>query len=614
MTSSSASSDWNPVDQHNICLPTIVSSTDLFDGELFGDELLDIYNSAVVDGQIHAGDVDAHGTNLGSDEGWGGVDSITETDYEESSSLTVDRSLFSNATDIPHLLDGHDGRGSDDHDPSHPGVRIAHVAAAIDDGLGAFRPSTSFNDLTTLLGPGGEPVATAAAVAMQGAAAQVSEPPSPSANPKPTKKRKSLSSGSSSEPSTSPKKRASIAGAGAGNARGGRKTSAKKLAHSTAPVLAPDASVPLAKLTVVTATAANTSVAPAASAPPKVKVAADSEDDTPNPLEMESVQANANAAAAASHGAPKVEVQGQANQAPAALPLLPVSPDNRDCMSDDEEPDEEFTKMAQAAVSNLIASAGKDGPPAASGAESDEKVDTTTDHIKALTGNNWVHACAGGVSVGGPPSPTMSDPKGSAAANNNNNRVRRQNLTADERARQNRDRNREHARNTRLRKKAYVEELKRTLIELVAQRDANEYEKRQAAQREMEQREVRFRVMEEFLKLRGRNEANASRWSAILEDSFTFTIPITPFRKMVITERGSSTEQVLEGVGESMADSALFSSLLQGLGSLDSSDAITFQYHVDRKNFFLDGCTGLLDWEGSTNGAVKKVRQFRVNA
>lgn len=63
MTStSSASSDWHPVDQHNVCLPTIVSSTDLFDGELFGDELLDIYNSAVVDGQIHAGDVDAHGT------------------------------------------------------------------------------------------------------------------------------------------------------------------------------------------------------------------------------------------------------------------------------------------------------------------------------------------------------------------------------------------------------------------------------------------------------------------------------------------------------------------------------------------------------------------------
>jgi hypothetical protein len=40
-----------------------------------------------------------------------------------------------------------------------------------------------------------------------------------------------------------------------------------------------------------------------------------------------------------------------------------------------------------------------------------------------------------------------------------NNRARRQYLTPDERARQNRDRNREHARNTRLHKKAYVEEL-----------------------------------------------------------------------------------------------------------------------------------------------------------
>lgn len=43
----SASQDWHADDMNPSSLPTIVSSSDLFDGELFGDELIDIYNSTV---------------------------------------------------------------------------------------------------------------------------------------------------------------------------------------------------------------------------------------------------------------------------------------------------------------------------------------------------------------------------------------------------------------------------------------------------------------------------------------------------------------------------------------------------------------------------------------
>ena len=217
-------------------------------------------------------------------------------------------------------------------------------------------------------------------------------------------------------------------------------------------------------------------------------------------------------------------------------------------------------------------------------------VNTSTDHIHALTSSNWVAACnASGVtnfssnssnsSVASNAPTTSSAPtvvtssttvspitiSGSTnvgnpvtAGNANNsltaaqqqaaaaaaqaaaNKRRRQNLTADERAKQNRDRNREHARNTRLRKKAYVEELKKTLTELVHQRDAAEVERKRLAQRELEQREVRFRVLEEFLKLRGGakaatiiNGATESKWCAILEDQFQLTLPVTSYREMV---------------------------------------------------------------------------------
>jgi hypothetical protein len=186
-----------------------------------------------------------------------------------------------------------------------------------------------------------------------------------------------------------------------------------------------------------------------------------------------------------------------------------------------------------------------------------------------------------------------------------NNRARRQNLTPDERARQNRDRNREHARNTRLRKKAYVDELKRTLTALVSQRDAAEVEKRHSAQRELEQREVRFRVVEEFLKLRGRNESNYARWAAILEDSFTMTLPNTDYRE-IAADRGQY-EQSLSGVSQVMSDSSMFAGFLQSLAKVSSGHQISFVYNCDRKNFLMDNCTAVLYWTATSNGAIHQV-------
>lgn len=231
---------------------------------------------------------------------------------------------------------------------------------------------------------------------------------------------------------------------------------------------------------------------------------------------------------------------------------------------------------------------------------SNEKVDTSTAHIRALTGNNWVAACSGTTQGIG----SVSDDTDSKTGGCNRNR-HRQNLTPDERARQNRDRNREHARNTRLRKKAYVEELKRTLTELVSQRDAADIEKRHAAQRELEQREVRFRVIEEFLKLRGRNESNFARWAAILEDGFSLTLPSIDILKMTHSGPLPPSELTLTGVSDVMANAISFADFLQTLGSNDGT--VSCQFICERKNFFMDGCQAVLEWRSTTIGAVDKV-------
>jgi len=282
----------------------------------------------------------------------------------------------------------------------------------------------------------------------------------------------------------------------------------------------------------------------------------------------------------------------------------------------------DFKDVASAAVTSLIQNASSTTGPKPTPKVGEKPVDVSTAHINALTSQNWVTAC-------NPiPTPTVSAADAAEKAARN---ARRATLTQEERAKQNRDRNREHARNTRLRKKAYVEELKRTLTELVARRDAADLEKRHEAQRNREQREVRFRVMEEFLKLRGRNELSDARWVAILEDGFVLTLPKTSFRKMVDVDTKasssssskdndgendssdtthSSLDQALRGAAQVMEDSAHLSAYLQTVGgsvSTEPGDAkIELTYKCDRKHFFMDGNIAFMDFTATTVGVVAK--------
>jgi len=261
-------------------------------------------------------------------------------------------------------------------------------------------------------------------------------------------------------------------------------------------------------------------------------------------------------------------------------------------------------------------------------------IDTSTAHIQALTGENGASVCLSvrtctllqtqvasnnaaeeskpspptTTSKPSPPTTTSSSTTPAAAAT-----TAQAPMTEEERAQQSRDRNRKHARNTRLRKKAYVEELKQTLNELVAQRDSAAAEQQQNRQREIEQREVRFRVLEEFLNLRGRNEGDSSRWSAILAPSFSLSLPLTPFQAMVSTTQ-TIREQTLEGAEEVMEDSCHFAAFLQTLGNNPSiAVPISIEYQCDRKDFMMDGCDAVLAFNAQSVGAVSKGAATELN-
>lgn len=524
--------------------------------------------------------------------------------------LTQLSCVLSQISEIPSLLGPeqlHDIDQSDESMMNHPGAQVAEAAAAIDDGFGAFRPSTSFNDLSSLLPPADVPSAphamtsaTATAPIATTTTVHYSQPiapvvsstslapiPAPQVAVKPsvmaspdggkrklttlpdgpaTKKQRSVNNTVRKNACAGPKKKAAT----------GRVVNDGKKNTTPNPLKANSPTPALVRVT---------PVAPIAHAPKLELVKPIAKAIQPPPVVVTPPTTTQSAVV-------KTPPEASAPAPVAPAPVVSAAPPT----------EADFKSVAQAAVSNLIMNAGSSKSDATKDSDSSGVIDTSTEHIKALTGSNWVAVCNGGGDL-------PIDDSDDTVVDKMGNRARRQNLTPDERARQNRDRNREHARNTRLRKKAYVEELKRTLTALVSQRDASDLEKRHSSQRELEQREVRFRVAEEFLKLRGRNEANPARWAAILEDNFTLTLPVTDFREMVHSGDGHLKvvqEQVLTGVAETMRDSTMCSAFLQGLGR--GHEVVTLSYNCDRKDFFMDNCTAMLEFTATSQGVVQQVR------
>ncbi|CAM9825931.1 unnamed protein product [Choristocarpus tenellus] len=114
-------------------------------------------------------------------------------------------------------------------------------------------------------------------------------------------------------------------------------------------------------------------------------------------------------------------------------------------------------------------------------------------------------------------------------------------LSAEDKAQASRDRNREHARNTRLRKKQYLEHLHRQVEKLTSEKNRLEREQELATKKREEEVAARERVLLTMFYLRANGELSRRAWSYILDDSFVCTTPIAPYRSFLSTEvRGNN--------------------------------------------------------------------------
>jgi len=138
-------------------------------------------------------------------------------------------------------------------------------------------------------------------------------------------------------------------------------------------------------------------------------------------------------------------------------------------------------------------------------------------------------------------------------------------------------------------------------------------EKRQASQREKEEREIRFRVIEEFLNLRGRNESNFASWAAILDSNFSLTVPATELSDWngrddaQVGKGAAKIEEVHTGVGDVMDESTRFTQFLASLETVASREYNTIRclYSCDRKDFFMDDSHAVLDFCANTTGLTR---------
>ena len=187
-----------------------------------------------------------------------------------------------------------------------------------------------------------------------------------------------------------------------------------------------------------------------------------------------------------------------------------------------------------------------------------------------------------------------------------------QHLTEEEqRLKHNRERNREHAKNTRIRKKAYVERLKMSVDELCRERDSLVSERATSANLLVEIHSKRVDVLRSFFALRASYNVNQRRelWSSILdESSITCRLPVTPYQSFPSSEvQVSNCQRTIVGVDAMIGDAAanyVFLDSIVDRGRYPDGK-IKFQYTLVTEESVVSGNQLMARWAMSTLNAKK---------
>jgi hypothetical protein len=174
-----------------------------------------------------------------------------------------------------------------------------------------------------------------------------------------------------------------------------------------------------------------------------------------------------------------------------------------------------------------------------------------------------------------------------------------------------RAKNREHAKNTRIRKKNYIETLKDHVRQLAEEREKLDRDRRVALTRIAEQTIVRKQVLQTFFRYRATAEMSRAKWATILDESVCIVLPVTPYRSFPPSEVING-QRYVNGIDAVILDTASLGVLVQSIGK-NHTQAVKAYYHCGDDDIAASGVSLICRWVMWTENAVACGALFECN-
>jgi PAS domain S-box-containing protein len=174
------------------------------------------------------------------------------------------------------------------------------------------------------------------------------------------------------------------------------------------------------------------------------------------------------------------------------------------------------------------------------------------------------------------------------------------------------EKNREHAKNTRMRKKTYIESLKEKVTELSEVRESLDQQRRKELQYRANIMDARKKSINDFLVCRTYGELNPVIWSRFLDKNFEMYLPVTPYRSFPPSEVHEGRRAV-RGIPAIVADTASLAVLFKSIGKpMNDGFYVRATFYTLNEETICAGDRVMCKWYVCTDNAMERGSESEV--
>ena len=128
------------------------------------------------------------------------------------------------------------------------------------------------------------------------------------------------------------------------------------------------------------------------------------------------------------------------------------------------------------------------------------------------------------------------------------------------------EKNRDHAKKTRLRKKQFIKQIQDRVVELEELVKVERLNKKIVDDIDLERRNVRLEVVKQFFNLRGSSTTDERIWELILDPDFTLELPLTLYKSQKWGTKSEVSKRTAFGINDTISDSLSTRVMVEGIG------------------------------------------------